>query len=205
MAGPSRCADVGWRLGCALGGIGLISYAIGPFQAAAEPAVSENISFYDIVGASPTELVAQMHALGPVDSHDGKKVWATTRWRISWKYAYHTEGSTCLLNKVSVVLNIEYKYPRWKNEGDGDEATRSAWTRFMSALQQHEKQHGRHGLDAAREVEKDAGALKGRPTCEAVVEDVNALGHRVIKKHAARDVEFDQRTHHGRNEGIHLP
>jgi predicted secreted Zn-dependent protease len=72
-------------------------------------------------------------------------------------------------------------------------------------LRQHERQHGQHGIDAAHEIEKEIGSLEGRPTCDALVEDVNALGHRIVKKHAARDVEYDQRTHHGRDEGVHLP
>jgi hypothetical protein len=38
-----------------------------PFAAAAEPAISEELSYYDIVGASPADLVAQMNALGPIE------------------------------------------------------------------------------------------------------------------------------------------
>jgi predicted secreted Zn-dependent protease len=82
---------------------------------------------------------------------------------------------------------------------------RSAWNRFISAIQQHERQHRQHGIDAAHDIEKSIGSLEGRPTCDAVVEDVNALGHRIVREHAARDVEYDQRTHHGRDEGVHLP
>ena len=193
------------KLGSAFSAVCLVAQATAPCPAAAEPTIAEEPSYYDIVGASAAELVAQMNSLGPIDSNDNKKVWAKARWRVNWRYAYHMEGSTCLLDKVTVSLRIEYTYPRWKNEADADEATRSAWTRFVSVLQKHERQHGQHGIDAAREVEPAIGAIEGRPTCEALAEEANAVGQRITKKHAARDVEYDQRTHHGRDEGVHLP
>jgi predicted secreted Zn-dependent protease len=193
------------KLRYALGAVCLISATTAPFAAAAEPTISEELSHYDVVGASPAELVAEMNALGPIDSNDGKKVWAKTRWHVNWQHAYHTEASTCSLDKVSVNLRIDYTYPRWKNESDADEATRNVWNPFILALQKHERQHGQHGIDAAHEIEKEIESLEGRRTCDALREAADALGHSIVKKHAGRDIEYDQRTHHGRDEGIHLP
>src|ERR1700674_598631 len=144
MARSSHWPDVAWRLSYALAAAWLISATAAPCPAAADPTISEHLSYYDLVGASPADLRAQMNALGPIDSNDGKKVWAKTRWQVNWKSAYHTQGSRCLLDKVPVAVRIDYTYPRWKNDGDGDEATRRAWTRFISALRQHERQHGQH-------------------------------------------------------------
>ena len=173
--------------------------------AAAGPTVSEINSYYDIAGGSLPELVAQMRLLGPTIEGSARRYWARTTWHVRWRFTYRERGFSCVIETVSVSLKINYTYPRWKDESGADETSRKAWARMMSALERHERQHAQHGRDAALEIERGIGALKAQRSCALLEREANALGHRIVEQYVARDAEFDRRTDHGRNEGVHLP
>jgi predicted secreted Zn-dependent protease len=200
-----RLRQASCKIVCLLGSALLLLEAAMCPPAAAEPAVAVDSSYYDVVGASLPELVAQMASLGPKDEKSSRRFWAYTRWFVRWRFTYRERDTSCSINGVKVSLEIKYVYPRWKNETSADERARQAWSRMMSAIEKHEQQHGQHGRDAAREVEDALGAIARRRTCDALGRDANALSRDIVKRHAARDVDYDRRTSHGRAEGVHLP
>jgi predicted secreted Zn-dependent protease len=179
--------------------------AVITLRAAAEPVISESTSYYDISGSTPAQLVAQMGELGPTDEKGDRRFWAYTKWFVNWRFTSRRSATGCLIDTVSVSLEINYTYPRWRNEEAANEPVRNAWSQMMAALERHERQHGQHGLDAAHEVERAIAGIPGRETCRSLVEDTNALAYSIAEKHAARDREFDRRTEHGRAEGVRLP
>lgn len=140
-------------------------------QAMDEPAVSVIKNYYNIQGVTSGELKAQMKQKGP------KGFWAYAKWWVNW-------SGSC---RISV--KVTYTFPRWVNKKNAPKSLRDSWDRMIRQLWKHEKGHGRHGINAAKEIEKSRCTNP----------------RQVIDKWVAQDKSFDLRTRHGRSQGVHLP
>ncbi|MEM7470278.1 MAG: DUF922 domain-containing protein [Pseudomonadota bacterium] len=145
--------------------LGLLS---APAIAAPELTIRE--VFYKVDGLNAKDLGAQMKRRGP------KNFWAYTRWDIKW-------SAQC---EVEVV--VTFTMPKHTNRGALSPTFRANWDRMIAALKLHEKQHGAHGIAAAREIEQ-AGCKKTRP---------------IVRKYNRADRVFDKRTNHGAKTGVVL-
>ena len=145
---------------------------VGAAAALAAPKVTVNTSYYPISGRSTSDLIEQMRQRGP------NGFWAYTRWYVRWT------------GDCRVSVSIDYTYPQWTDRDRAPPYTRRLWDKMMTARRRHEEGHGRHGLNAAAEVEKSRCA--GDPRA-------------ITRKWAARDKAYDARTAHGRKEGVVLP
>ncbi|MGR3548639.1 MAG: DUF922 domain-containing protein [Roseovarius sp.] len=156
--------DVGvLALGLALG-LGGIS------AAQARPKVTETIKTYPVSSTSLAELAKEMDKKGP------KGYWAYTEWYVRWT------GDCKLSVTVDIIL------PKHKNPSKMPADVRKKFDAMLVALTEHERQHGRHGIAAAQEIE--AAGCSG--------------GDGIIKKYNAVDIKFDKVTDHGRKEGVTL-
>ncbi len=126
---------------------------------------------YDIKGKTTQQLKAQMWNKGP------NGYWAYVNWYVNWK-----------TRSCRVSLKIKYTYPRWVNINQAPKSTQRKWRRMISALKKHEKGHARHGVEAAREI--------NRNNCRNP--------QATIDKWAAQDKIYDQRTKHGLIQGVRL-
>lgn len=128
--------------------------------------------YYPIRGTSSAELKAQMKANGP------NGWWAYTTWYVRWT------------GDCRVSLTIDYTMPKWTNAAAAPAKLRSAWDRMYANLKAHEEGHGRHGIEAAREVAQSK--CKGDP-------------RRITNKWATQDKVYDAKTNHGVAQGVVLP
>ncbi len=103
--------------------------------------------------------------------------WAYTNWYVRWT-------GSC---KVSV--EISYTVPKHVNEAALPANLRARWQAMYNALVAHERKHGQHGINAANEIA--AAGCKN--------------GDAIIKKWANADKTLDQRTTHGKTEGVVFP
>ncbi len=145
-------------------------FAINP--SVAKPKISVKTKYYAITGDTSAELKRQMNRKGPRGN------WARADWYVRW-------SGSCRLS-----LEIRYVYPKWKNKSQAPAALRKKWDRMMKALQKHEKQHGQHGINAAREIESSKCASDPKE---------------IVRKWANQDRKYDRRTNHGLKEGVVLP
>lgn len=185
---------------------GVIVLSTMASQVSANPKVTQQVVFYDITGRTAKDLLTQMRSVGPADRGDGNQhFFAHTDWHVHWHYTYRRAGQTCAMASVSVDLDVQYIYPRWKNQNEGDAATRAKWAALMTGVQIHEPGHAQHGLDAARDIERTLASLPSQPTCDALGALANAWGDGIIRKYDQIDVEYDRATDHGRTQGAYLP
>ncbi|MEM1307035.1 MAG: DUF922 domain-containing protein [Pseudomonadota bacterium] len=139
--------------------------------AMAGPSVRVTTQTYAIRGRTAAQLKQQMARRGP------QGYWAYARWNVRWT-------ANC-----KVTVRVRYTMPRWANKASGSARLRQKWRRMMRALRAHENQHGRHGIQAARELVRTR--CRGNP-------------HAVVARWAAQDRIFDQRTNHGVSQGVRL-
>lgn len=150
--------------------LGLTLVLIGTTTAQAKPKVTETIKTYTVLATSLEGLAREMDQKGP------KGYWAYTGWYVKWT-------GDC---KLSVTVDITL--PKHKNPAKMPADVRKKFGTMLVALTDHERQHGRHGIAAAEEIER-AGCVGGDA---------------ILKKYNAIDMKFDQKTDHGRKQGVVL-
>ncbi|WP_417728553.1 DUF922 domain-containing protein [Roseovarius sp.] len=150
--------------------IGLMFGIADGSPAQAKPKVTETIKTYAVSATSLKGLLSEMDKKGP------KGHWGYTDWYVKWT-------GDC---KLSVTVDITV--PKHKNPAKMPADLRQKFDAMVAALTAHERQHGRHGIEAAEEIER-AGC---------------AGGDGIIKKYNAKDIKFDKTTDHGRTEGVVL-
>ncbi len=99
-----------------------------------------------------------------------------TRWDVRW-----TSG-------CDVSVNVVYTIPRHVNPAAMSADLRARFDLMIASLMAHERQHGQHGIAAAKEIR--------RAGCSGA--------QKIIRKYVAADRELDRRTRHGRNTGVRL-
>jgi|TARA_R110000851_G_scaffold22821_9_gene67423 predicted secreted Zn-dependent protease len=148
-----------------------LTLGLGGISAAhAKPKVTETIKTYPVSATSLAGLAQEMDQKGP------KSYWAYTTWYVKWT------GDCKLSVTVDIIL------PKHKNPSKMPADVRKKFDSMLAALTEHERQHGRHGIAAAEEIER-AGC---------------AGGDAIIKKYNAVDIKFDKTTDHGRKKGVTL-
>jgi len=173
----------------------------------AEPVINISTQYYDISGQSHSELLREMARKGP--SSGNKRYWAVTRWYVHYSFNFQPSASGCSVSTVQTHVNIEFIYPRWIDRAKWGSSTsqnmRRQWDRMCQALVAHEETHASHGIAAARQIEFDLQKLSNRTNCHTLRRDFENRAQRIIQHYKNADIQFDRRTHHGRNEGVHLP
>ncbi|MEO0342584.1 MAG: DUF922 domain-containing protein [Pseudomonadota bacterium] len=138
--------------------------------AVAGPHVSETIKHYTIKGNTAVGLKAQMSSKGP----DG--FWGYAKWWVEW------DGN------CNVSVDVTITLPKLSANSGASSALKADFEKMYEALLAHERQHGQHGISAAKEVEA-AGCNNTDP---------------IFAKWRKADKDFDQRTQHGKTEGVVL-
>lgn len=170
--------------------------------ALAEPTVSKNIQYYDVKGWDPAFIVNELNSKGPYDRNDGKRVWAHTRWRVKWFLNFDEQNTSCKLTSVGTSVAVDFVVPRWVDRDKAKPYMHEKWDAFYLALQRHEQVHAMHGVRAAREIEQEMMAIGEKRLCSQIRDAATPIGEAIIKKYSDMDIEFDERTDHGKKEGI---
>ncbi|SFE14184.1 Predicted secreted Zn-dependent protease [Sulfitobacter brevis] len=136
----------------------------------AEPKVSQQTKVYEVTATSVNGLIEQMNKRGP------RGYWAFTEWHVRW-------SRSCKLE-----VDVAYILPQHANPSAMPAQVRRKFDAMLTALTQHEAQHGLHSIQAAREIEADK--------CQN--------GDAIIRRYNAADIAFDAQTNHGVKDGATL-
>ena len=185
----------------ALLGFAAIQYVVD----ASGPKINRVHETYEIAGLGSAALRREMSMKGPVSDGNGARYWAWADWNVAWRYSYEASGFGCHITHVDVTVDVKVTTPRWRNMDAASGHMRAAWSRMYSALERHEERHASHGIAAGHEIHTALSDMEPRPTCDTLEKDANALGHRIVDKYSAKDVEYDRQTKHGFTEGVRLP
>lgn len=165
---------------------------------------STGVIYYDINGATPGDLRAQMNRLGPTDSN-GRRFDARTDWYINWHYSYEANNSECKISTVEVDVAVTFTLPHWNQPNNIAPALVEKWDKYMAALQKHENGHQDNALTSGQEILQAFKALPGYPDCDRVRQNLSATGQRIIKQANQKDLDYDAQTKHGATQGATFP
>ena len=149
----------------------------------------ENTQRPYVVRAQPGEtLRAALHAATPI-SVEGQRFHGYTRWNVRWTFRWWREASgRCAITEVLTASQEQ----------------RAVFDRYVQALSHHEQGHVQIGRDAAQAIDQAIRQMPAASDCATLERDANALGHRLLQDHVAREKQYDQRTRHGATQGARL-
>lgn len=157
--------------------------------------VIKSVAYYDVSGNSATQLLHQMDARCPgnLAKKGTEKSAALTCYRLRWVFTNTRADGKCRAGEVSVTLKLAYVYPRWVNKAAAPVKLRLRWERLLTHLVDHEQQHGRIALDAAKDVFKGIKELRPHQTCKAFNFFADALADGIHRRIKALQQEFDRK------------
>ena len=149
--------------------------------------------------ASMTTLHQALLKAGPKDIF-GRARYAEVRWDIGWHWP--NNHGKLQLNAFTVTPKIVVTLPKVEPMLFASEKERLSWELVYKAIVVHEANHIAAAIST---VEKVTSALRAEASkSTATPESMNLAAQACLSKNRQWDLEYDQRTDHGREEGIKL-
>lgn len=153
------------------------------------------VVYYDITGATASELRAQMDLLGPTDAR-GQRWDGNCEWRVWWEWSGTPDGG-CDLAAVRLTYTITVTMPRWVPPPEATADLVSRWTAYTEALARHEQGHVERvlaGIDPIAQAIRAADCATANDAAQAVLADIQA-----------ENDAYDEETDHGATQGAIFP
>ncbi len=149
-------------------GLAVCCLFLAPHVAFSKPKVSEGWKYFKVSGTTIPEITQSMNKKGPYG------YWAFTDWYVKW-------DESCRLS-----VTIKYTMPKLAKRNKGPANVLKKWDAMVTKLKAHERNHGKNGISAAKEIE--AAKCNG--------------GNAILKKWNKQDRLYDKKTNHGKKEGV---
>lgn len=165
--------------------------------------------FYKIHGRTARDLRKAMDAQGPL-SPDGKTRFdGRTDWMLNWTYKWDAklakQAGIYRLSEWTVDVKSTITLPRWVEAEAANPLERRRWLVYMARLELHEHGHAKLAEAAGDAVNKAFANLKVYPTSKELKEAVRLKAQAVLNLHRAMELEYDQKTDHGKKQGARFP
>ena len=172
---------------------------ITSINASAETIESIEYKYYVISPRVAHEIKPELMRHTPIRDYRGSYN-GHTDWYIDWQYQTRQEANICRIQQLKVKVHVVHILPIL-SEYATDKQTIEVFNQFNAALTQHEKNHGNHGLSAAREIDKVLSELQPQRSCHRTSWLIDDIGQSIVKKYSSADKEYDRTTKNGMTEG----
>ena len=169
------------------------------FSLQAAPIESVEYKYYEISPRTPYEIKPELMRRSPI-REGGGTFNGHTDWIVSWKFQSSSSPQGCQLVNHQTTVHVIHTLPALSSFVT-DKRTIEVFNTFNDALTKHEKNHGEHGLTAAREIDKAFGEIQPQQNCRELSRMVNNIGNSIIQKYIFADNEYDRITNNGLTEG----
>ena len=168
-----------------------------------------DIQHYDIHGRSPNELRKAMDAQGPMNPAGGKRFDARTDWTLQWTYKWDgklaKQAELYRLSEWTVDVKSTIIFPRWVELDEANPLEQRRWQVYSARLKLHESGHAKLAERAGDAVNRAFANIKVHPSSKKLKEAVRLKAQEILKLHRAMELEYDQKTDHGRKQGVRFP
>jgi predicted secreted Zn-dependent protease len=143
-------------------------------------------------------------------SPDGKKRYdARTDWTLQWTYKWDgklaKQAGFFRLSEWTVDVKSTFILPRWVELEEAKPFDQRRWQIYMARLKLHENGHAKLAELAGDAANKAFANLKVYPSSEKLKEAVRLKAQEILKLHRAMELEYDQKTDHGKKQGARFP
>ncbi len=169
------------------------------FIASAETIESTEYKYYEISPRTAYEIKPELMRSSPIRAGSGSFN-GHTDWYINWNFHSAPGPYGCQLIDTQTKVHVVHIMPAL-SQYVTDKKTIEVFNKFNKALTRHEKNHGKNGLLAAREMDKRFSEIPPQPNCRTLARMVDSIGNSVVQKYAQKDNEYDRLTNNGESEG----
>ena len=197
-----HCSGSTPRLQACLAILGL-SLVLWPVRAGAQSSVQWTTNYYPVTGTTLSEVRQSIRRNRPWKDrfeHD-----AMTNWRVKWEFTTGPTATGCQCRSFRTQTTIVVSMPGWITSTNASDTARQLWRQYVTALGRHEAGHAELALAAAAELHKRIQGLSEAPDCRTLEKQIGDLCQSVIEDHRKRDRAYDEKTHHGADQGAVLP
>ena len=122
------------------------------------------------------------------------------------KYQYRSQsvGGRCAVSEVTTTMTGNITFPRWTRRAGASADLGTRWDRYEAALRQHEEGHLDHGRELADRLVTELKDVPPAQSCGELDQRVRARFDTLLKQYNQKDLDYDQRTQHGRAQGAQL-
>ncbi len=166
--------------------------------------VSTRTAYYDIQGTTAEQLGTQLYQQGPLDV-GGKRFAGKTDGSLGWSYSYSKPGGKCALVTANIELEVVFSLPRWDIPPNTPPELVDKWNKFSAALQTHENGHRDIFTTKSYEFAENVKALPVFATCDELNRAITLAGQRMVDESQRQNIEYDDRTEHGKTQGAVFP
>ncbi len=180
----------------------------GPTQAVAgtpdNVAVSQQYQYYDVSGATPDQIRAEMNQNG-TKWDDGRTYDSVTTWNLKWTYDYDCSNHTCRAGGFKTNVDITFRFPKWIQPADASQDLIAKWDTYMQHLITHENGHRDMAVAAAEQLCRDVQTLPLAESPEALDKEIQALASNEMDRLNTDEKQYDVTTIHGTTQGAVFP
>jgi len=168
-----------------------------------------DVQNYDIHGRTPNELRKAMDAQGPMNPAGGKRFDARTDWTLQWTYKWDgklaKQAGLYRLSEWTVDVKSTIIFPRWVELDEANPLEQRRWQVYSARLKLHENGHAKLAERAGDAVNRAFANIKVYPSSKKLKEAVRLKAQEILKLHRAMELEYDQKTDHGKKQGVRFP
>ncbi len=158
--------------------------------------------YYDVEGRTPYTLLEHLTEHGPVVN--GKRFFGLTEWEVNAEYRWKEHTTRCSIEDLTVRVMVKTHLPQWHPPAGTPFETRTAWDRFVRALDEHEDGHRRFAEEAGEAIRWRLISLH-TPTCDRIREEAQRVVVAVLDEYDAHNRAYDAETGHGRTQDAVWP
>ncbi|QGY40906.1 DUF922 domain-containing protein [Pseudodesulfovibrio cashew] len=171
----------------------LILFATPAFAEVVEEEIKD---YYSIAGVTRTEILRNLQRRAPY-KQAGSFVPAFTQTDLKYQIRLKQQGGRCGVDKVTVFLNLTYKYPRLAQHQSTN--TRLWWRDIIKHYTIHEEIHGAISRKWAKELDRTLLSLTDL-NCETAWQTIKARASYINRQLQKEQQEYDRITEHGQKQ-----
>lgn len=168
----------------------------------AQNGVTWATNHYRVAGETLREIQRSMERAQPWQRDRSHA--AVTEWNIRTRFAVAAFQGGFRCSGFTTETSIRITMPRWKESLDAPADVQSEWSRYYSALLEHEVGHGQMAVAAAAEMHRQVATLGTQSDPDILKQRADGLVAEVTAEYRQREAEYDRRTEHGATQGARL-
>ena len=114
-----------------------------------------------------------------------------SRWVVKWSFDARRSGIACAVSNVVTSVEVDYNFPLWPEQlSVTDRTLADQWNQYSDAMRAHHCRHGKAGIDASLELKARLQQLQGSGSCDALIEQGDALAKSIINGYKQLETSF---------------
>jgi len=174
-------------------------FVLGPWSAVAQSTVVRKTNYYAMTGSSLRHIQESLQQTRPWKNKSGRD--ASTEWYVHWHAGYSASGGTCQCIGFTTTTTITITLPRWIPPTNTPVEVRTAWAKYIAALEVHEAGHADLAIGAAAEMHKRINAIGNDLDCVTLRTRVQNECQAALDSYRAQERDYDRQTRHGATQG----